>query len=285
MRIQECFLAGVARRPATVPPLLSRQLEEIVSSATLQFPKLALPVPVFMAFLGQRLQEVDELGRLATNDLYLACACVNHVPGAMAAFEQLVRRDLAAVLARVPRQEHDDLVQAIRLKLFTGSPPGLTAYSGLGSVKGWFRVTAARVVLNAVTRDQAPLPVDEDALLEQLSPTDDPELNALKLDLTRHFHEVLQVAFRALTPRERNLLRYAVGQGATVDQIAAVFNTHRSSASRWVVAARSSFADHVLIEVERRWGTSTASARKILQLVNSQLDLSWSRLAATETKG
>lgn len=250
-------------------------LASLWSKGQVAHPQLPIAAEVFADYLRAR-PGVEPSA--AAEDLYLACACVLQIPGAIEQFESYVARDLDAALSKSPRAERDDLLQAIRLKLFTGDPPGLAGYSGLGSLRGWFRITASRVVLNALTRDRSPPVLDEELLLEQLTAHGDPELLAIKARLTDDFRRAVEAAFAALTPRERNLLRYAVGQGATVDQLAAVFHTHRSSAARWVAAARASFGEHLRAELEARTGASSASARRILHLVESQLELSFRKL-------
>ena len=186
-------------------------------------------------------------------------------------------RELDAATRRAPPQEREDLLQAIRLRLYTGTPPGLAAYSGVGSLRGFVRVTATRVVLNALTRATAPPVVDESTWLEALTATQDPELLVMTGALVGQLQAAIAGGFAALTPRERNLLRYAVGQGATVDQVAAVFGTHRSSAARWVAAARERLTTEVRAELERRLGSTSTSVRALLALVESQLSLGLER--------
>lgn len=287
----EAFLAGCAQAreagprhddppgptEAPEPAVLERALAELHDRAASTHPTVPLDARTFAYALGARAGSVAGLARLSHAELYLALAAAEGQAAAIEALEVYVARELDAATRRAPAQEREDLLQAIRLRLYTGAPPGLAAYSGVGSLRGFVRVTATRVVLNALTRAPAPAVVDESAWLEALTATQDPELLVMKGALVSQLQAAIAAGFAALTPRERNLLRYAVGQGATVDQVAAVFGTHRSSAARWVTAARARLTAEVRAELERRLGSTSASVRALLALVESQLSLGLER--------
>ena len=85
-------------------------------------------------------------------DLYLACACIEQLPAAVAEF-------MARFGARIPRYlsklaRNADLVAEVRQTLVTrcivgevGHPPALSGYSATGSLEGWLRATAVREAL------------------------------------------------------------------------------------------------------------------------------------------
>lgn len=279
----EAFLAGCTVAPGAetraveANAALERALAEAHAHAAAAHPTVHLDAAAFAYALGARAGSPAGLARLSCAELYLAQAAAEGQAAAISALEVYVARELEAATRRAPPQEREDLLQAIRLRLYTGAPPGLAAYSGEGSLRGFVRVTATRVVLNALTRAPAPPVVDESTWLEALTATQDPELLVMKGALVGQLQAAITAGFRALTPRERNLLRYAVGQGATVDQVAAVFGTHRSSAARWIAAARERLTTEVRAELERRLGSTSASVRALLALVESQLSLGLER--------
>jgi RNA polymerase sigma-70 factor (ECF subfamily) len=82
-------------------------------------------------------------------DFYLACACVDHLPGALELFE---RTHLQPLINALERRHHsrplaEEVVQELRTRLLVGPQPQLASYSGRGSLKGWLKVSATREAL------------------------------------------------------------------------------------------------------------------------------------------
>jgi RNA polymerase sigma-70 factor len=272
----ETFLAA---RPSYRPSgaaALAPVLEALVARGVKAWPRLALDPHRLVAALAASHVEPSS-SAVHAEDLWLTCACVARTPGAMEAFDAHVTATLAATVARSPAADREDLLQALRLKLFTGSPVGLANYSGTGSLQGWVRVAFTRLVLNGARRRSEELAEDGE-LLEQLSPQDDPEVVALKRELKGDFRRALGEAFLALTSRERALLRQTVLEQATVDELAQALKVPRSTAGRQLKDARDHFAAELRAQVERQFGVASLSARQMLDLVESQLEQTWLKL-------
>ena len=118
----------------------------MIAAARTEWPDLSLDDALFVRHVAARVapRRVEE-GRLLerAGDLFLACACLEHVPRAIAAFD---RRCLAAAPGYLSRfGDHAlvaDLVQKLREKLLVGDAPRLGDYSGEGSLEAWVRVIA-----------------------------------------------------------------------------------------------------------------------------------------------
>lgn len=246
---------------------------EIIARARVAWPQFRFD-DAFERFLTPRLAGATAV---SAEDLGLVFACLGGQPGSLEALGQHIRPAVDAALARSPAGDREDLEQALWLKLLTGSPPGLSQYAGVGSLRGWVRVAASRLALNAATRGQDPLAADAGSgqLFEQLAPHGDPELLALKEDLRGGFLRALEAAFDSLSPSQRLLLRQVIGEGATVDEVARALALPRSTAGRRLKEAKERFALALKREVECRLGTASASARQVLGLVESQLDQRW----------
>ncbi len=254
--------------------------DDLVARGAARWPQLRLAPEAFVAWVSERSRGAQS-SALCAEDLWLACACATQRPGALAAFEEAYRVTLQAGLRRLPEADRDDVAQALRLKLFTGTPPGIASYSGAGSLNGWLKITLARLVINAHVRGGAEL-ADDEALLSLLSPEHDPEVQALKRELKGGFRELLEAAFGSLAVTDRQLLRAALAHHATVEQLAVVLGVPRSTAGRHLKAARERFGERLRGELDRRFGAGSLSARQLLQLVESQLDQSWWRLSGAD---
>src|SRR4051812_6546872 len=181
--------------------------DDLVARGAARWPQLKIAPEAFVAWVAERSPGARS-SALCVEDLWLACACATAHPGALEAFEEAHRATLQAGLKRLPEADRDDVAQALRLKLFTGSPPGIASYSGAGSLNGWVKVTLARLAINARARGGDDL-ADDEALLSLLSPEHDPEVQALKRQLKGGFRELLELAFGSLAEADRQLLRAA----------------------------------------------------------------------------
>jgi RNA polymerase sigma-70 factor (ECF subfamily) len=100
-----------------------------------------------------------------------------------------------------------------------GGRPRIAGYTGRGSLGGWIKVVAVRQNL----RRSPPQAVPPDPGGESGALADeDPELEFLRQQYGNVFAAAFEAAVAELTPRERNLLRYSVVDGLSIEQIAAI---------------------------------------------------------------
>lgn len=230
------------------------------------------------------------LERLRAGDLALALATARGSPAAIAELERAFRSTIDSACRRFASasQTVDDLRQILRARLFVAEPgkqPKIADYSGQGFLENWLRVTAVRVFLDLEKRkDRArEAPAGEDAVLALAEPGD------LELDLVRAEYravvaEALRDAARALEPGDRHLLRQHLGNGLSIDQLAAVLGIHRATAARRIARAKAHLADETRRLIGARLAVAAGELDDVIALVTSRLDISIGRLLATRPR-
>lgn len=292
--LSSAFLAhvedGVARENLSASPDLEHELEQLFQQGRLAWPGVVLPVEEFLAYTAARVPasaDADQLfGRLHAEGIYLACACARGNAEAIALFERHLFREVDAAAARLGKKVAvDELKQQLRELLFVGergNPPVITNYSGRGRIGRWLRVLAFRTGLAQINagREQ---PRDDNALLRAL-PADQatPELRYLKGIYRREFKSALQEALGSLDERARNVLRYSVLHGLSIDRIGAIYRVHRATAARWLVQAREDVLAKTRTSLMGRLRVDNQEFESIMRLINSQLDVSIERLLASD---
>lgn len=274
---------------------LEAALVKALGEAEAVHPKVKWPSSEFASVVGARLSGarvdatslpavVDDLAALALVDLRLAAAAA---AGDREALKILDRDYLGDSLARrlvglrLSESELDEVRQRVRVDVFAprdDGPPRIGEYEGRGPLAAWLRVTATRIVFKMRRGKVNQADSDEDALLEERSAGDDPEL--------AHFKRVYRVAFKAsfeealpsLTDKERLLLRQSVLDGLGIDELGALHGVHRSTAARWLESARAHLFDETKKRFMARANVDPKGLASVLRLVESQLDMSLRRV-------
>ena len=91
------------------------------------------------------------------------------------------------------------------------------------------------------------------------------------------FRAALARAFGELESKERNLLRYALLDHLTVDEMGKILGVHRATAARWVASAHEELAKRIKAALAEAVGVSKAECSSILRLVQSQVEISLGR--------
>ncbi len=249
-------------------------LDEAVARGGAAWPQLRLPPGQFRAFLSERLRG-EPADALSAADLYLACACLAGAPGAIEAFEQAYFPELRSALGRMGRSgavELEEVAQALRARLFVGDRPKLREYSGRGALKNWFRVTAVRTALDQLPQPPPPLAGEVERL------TASPELAEIRRMHQRDFNRALERALGALSPRQRNLLRYALLEELTLEELATVYRVHRATGAGWLADARAALLTGVRTQLKDALRVDSAELDSLLRLIRSDLHVSLPRL-------
>jgi RNA polymerase sigma-70 factor (ECF subfamily) len=169
-----------------------------------------------------------------------------------------------------------DLRQRLREQLLVRGPgkrPQLEEYGGRGELMAWLGVVALREGLRLLKRERRP-PLAPEAWVDALGPTEDPELLHFKRTYRAEFGLALANAMRTLTARQRNLLRQHFLEELTIDQIAAMYGIHRSSAARWVAKARHALVTQVRRDLLARLGLGKRDLDSIVRLLKNRLEVS-----------
>ncbi|MBK7864915.1 MAG: transcriptional regulator [Archangiaceae bacterium] len=262
---------------------LQAQLEAVVKECREVWPALAVPEEAFLRHLAERLdvggELVERLVAVHASDLYLACACALGLPAALAELERQLASEARRAIARVDGAAHfvDEVHQRLRQKLLLEGK--IAEYRGRGSLVHWLRATAVRDALKLKRSEKQHEPLNEALELERAS-VEDVELEIIRGRHASDFSAAFEASFAALSARERNLLRMHVLDALTIDQIGAFYRTHRTTAFRWLEAARHELARNIRRELQARLKLGGAELDSLMGVLRSRLDLSIRRVLA-----
>jgi RNA polymerase sigma-70 factor, ECF subfamily len=240
------------------------------------YPRVDLPLAAFTAFARAR---TDTWGGNAERaaDLYLACACVERLPAAVAEFMSRYGQRIPVFLHRISNGR--DLVAEVRQIVVArcimgegANPPALTNYSATGSLEGWVRATAVRegLALNRRTERE----VDNvAAVLEARATWVDSEISLFKQMYREPVSRAFVAACTELPSEDRALLRLHYVDGVTTAHLANIYGISRATLIRRLAAARESLLDRVKASLKRSAGVAEQDFDSVLRLVKSQLDL------------
>lgn len=250
-----------------------------LEQAKAAWPTLRISDADFVAYLAARAETREALAAAHVSDLYLACACARGDERALELFESILS-EVGVAFARVRAPIGlDEAKQQVRMKLLVadGDAPRITLYRGEGELRAWVRVVATRHLLNVATRAPKETREAGDSIGE-LADGRDPEIALLK----RRHGEALKRAFdRAageLSDRERALLRQALVERRSIDEIGALHSIHRATAARWVAAARSVLQKNVRRALREELRLTETEVESMLRVIESEIELSVSRI-------
>lgn len=266
--------------------VLEEALAALFRRAKVERPGLTLGPREFVVYVAARVPETPDvvaaLGALHAGDLYLACACAQGDAQALAAFDEQILREVPRYVLHIVRGADfgDAVRQELRDKLFVAGPEGrpkVLEYDGRGPLGGWVRVAAVRTALNERRRrDRARARDAKD--VAPLRASADPEIELLKKRYASELSDAFARTVDALPVDMRNVLRMHYLDGLTLDQVAAAYGVHRSSAARWIADARRSIVEQVKARLRERLRATPSEVESVLRLVRSQLDASIQQL-------
>ena len=251
-------------------------LHAVYRAARLRWPRVALPVDDFSAFLQQRVGDTGSSPPLKhAMDLYLVCACMRGMPAAISALEHEYLDRVLALMSGA--RERDDLRQAVLERLLlgrAGGPSKLGQYSGRSSLRSWLRVVAVRVLIS-LHRSEATEPALHDvATLESqwISASSDPEADYVRRRYADHFVRALRSALCGLDERSRQVLRLHAVEHASGQQIASTLGVNRGTVMRWLTNVRQRLAAQARAFLADELGLSHDEVRSVTPLVWNELD-------------
>jgi RNA polymerase sigma-70 factor (ECF subfamily) len=153
-----------------------------------------------------------------------------------------------------------------------GAPARASAYSGVGSLRGWVRASIIRAAIRARRQPKGRISTDQATLHEVASPANDLELDYLKRRYGLAARDALREAFGQLEVRERNLLRQHFGLGLGLDALGQFYGVHRATAARRLARARAELAERTRDVLAKRLHLATRDISSILRIVQSQLE-------------
>jgi RNA polymerase sigma-70 factor (ECF subfamily) len=260
------------------------QLESAHAQGLQRWPGVRLPLEKFAAHVQGLDIDQPRLAEHAT-DLFLAVAALLGDPCAIELLDDHYLAAAVPAVARIDRSPAfvDDVIQQVRVHLLTGATPRLATYLATGRLLDWVRVTAVRIALNTKRADHRLLPT-EDVPLDKLLPETDPEMEALRTRYARELQSALEEGFRALAPRERNLLRLHFLDGLSLDALATMHNVHRATIARWLVSIRRALVERARGGLGGDAGLTSRSVRSLYRWLARDVHLSLSKLLAQELR-
>jgi RNA polymerase sigma-70 factor, ECF subfamily len=274
-----------ARPELRVTPLLGPELAKVLAAAERAWPGFSLSTPRFLAFLADKLPVGEPLepalAQLCIDDLYLACACSDRDPRALAEFDRqlvpIVER--AATRRGATASQAAEVQQIVRERLLLPRVAGddeqarIADFSGRGNLRAWIRVVATRETLRLLGRPQREVPTDEDAVAALMPADAGVELEHFKAVYREEFKQAFREAIAALTDRERVLLRQHALDGLSIDRLADFYGVHRATTARWIDAARKSVLERTRKALGRRLHVPSAELDSIMRMIDSRLDI------------
>jgi RNA polymerase sigma-70 factor (ECF subfamily) len=293
MSILEAFLTAVS--PQIRSRLQRAELEEVLaarcSAARHAWPQLDVPADEFGAFLAERMppdaRSATALHALRVEELLLTCACAR---GSVTAIKLLEQRYFPMLLAalgrmRLPASKTQEVRQVLREQLFVGyagQRPRIANYAGRGDLGSWLSVSAVRAAYKLLRKERREVS-DEDEHLASLSATSsDVEIGYIKRSCRSIFRASFSEALSVLAAREKNLLRQHYLDGLTLDQIAALYKTHRATAARWLATARKTLLERTREALQRRLRAPLADCESIIHMAQSGVEMTFHSLFAVE---
>jgi RNA polymerase sigma-70 factor (ECF subfamily) len=219
------------------------------------------------------------------SDLYLAYACAEGDPGALALFEESFIRNVDLYIARsgVPPELTCEVRQKVRVKLLVGSSPGIGGYRAEGPLTGLVRVTAVRVAVD-VAAAAGKVSADQEILDLLVSADSNPEVATAKALYRDRFRAAVEESLAGLKTRDKTILRLHVVDGLSIDGIGAIYRVHRATVARWLVAIRNGVVADLRKRLALHLGASPSEVRSLVQLLRDDIDVSARRILGTSSR-
>lgn len=263
---------------------LAATFEELCARGHAAFPQLALDDETFVQRLAVSVARTGAAPEsLAIEDLFLACACTEEIPGAVTAFEARCAAPIQAAIGTIAKSEdtRDEILQRVRDALLVGgenAPPKIATYTGQGALGKWAGVVAQRIALMLVRSDKSEARARDGAAAEAMLATADAELAFVKEQYRGEFRRAMQDALVDLPDRERIVMRLHLVSGMSVEGIGKIYDVSQSTVSRWLAKSRETIVQTAQRLLQERLRVAPDEFQSLAALVVSQLDLSMSRV-------
>jgi len=289
--LRATFLASVNVEVAGAGPLPAESLEEGLAQRLAAgrgaWPDLDLDEASFVRHLALHTEGGDLPPLEHSADLLLACACAAGTKGAAAAFERTYRAIVERAVARVDRGSIDEATQVVLVSLLVAEPPDvarITSYGGRSPLRTWLATVATRAALK-LHRRRDDQPHESIGGLVDAFVADEPELALAKARYAPELEASLRAALAALEPRQIVLLRLHHAKGLSIDRLGGIYRVGRSTAARWVAAARDALLDGAKGHLRARLNLTPTELESLVALLQSNVDVSLVRLLDGDETG
>jgi RNA polymerase sigma-70 factor (ECF subfamily) len=213
--------------------------------------------------------------------VYVCAASALGDDAACRAIEERHFPALRSSVARVDGRKDflDEVLQLLRVHLFSGPAPKIVSYTGRGPLHRWLRTAAMRIAfrqkksrgVQVASMPDTPELAAAPTVISRRDGTEEP----FQAAYARAFERALQEAFRELGGRERAVLRLHFAEGMNIDEIGRVYAVHRTTVARWLAGYREGLARGIRDRLEAQFGQLAQDEfDSLFRLVYEQLDLS-----------
>lgn len=252
---------------------------------TTAWPKVNVGTEAFARFVAPRVPPVADpvahLADLSAAGLFLSCGCALGMSPAAAAFVEHVRPVVHQAAKRDPSRAAEDLEQDVYRRLFlvdSQRDAKIFGYTGQGDLRTWVGVVATRIAINAARKKT---PGHSNTIIERWAETvTSHEFNYLATECEREFKAAFASAVGQLSARDRNVLRYHLGN-LTADQIGRIHRVHRVTVARWLSRIRTQLLEVTRTALQAQLRASHRDVESVMRLVDGEVCLSLNRLLAS----
>ncbi len=286
--------AGRGRPPdAESAAAVSVALRDALTRARADWPNVAVEDEGYArhvgACVGDDPDPAGSLERLHLVDLYLACACLNRAPGAVATFDKLYRERVARGLRRLgPGSDlGEDVWQNLCTHLFVGSPDGgprIATYRGRSPLKHFVVVCSQRLGLNDERAQRVRHRLADRLAREPPADERGPELGIIRQRYRAPFETALRDAVAELPARDRTLLHLRLVGHASTGRLAKMFRVSEATISRRLSGVRSDVWTAVTRRLTHELGLRTDEIASLTRALASQIDIAVSVVLAPDTR-
>jgi RNA polymerase sigma-70 factor (ECF subfamily) len=286
MGLREAFLSAVpegARRELDTPELAAT-LSRLWKEGQAAHPTLTVDAERFARELGARRAERElDLGEIVAGDFTLALAALAGDRGAISTFEATVMAPLTRKLGSLTRDAEvvDLTVRTVRESMFVGTErrrPKLAMYTGQVPLGAFVLLVGKRELASLARKRPREVPVGDAEALDGQDPHHDPELETLLHAHRGAFEQVVLRVMARLPPEERDLLRWNVKEGASIDTIAPRLGVNRATVARRLARVREKLSEEVREELRSRLRLGTQTFDSLCHKMMPELDVSLSKV-------
>ena len=219
-------------------------------------------------------------------DLVLASACAAGDGNALSVFERLHISRLASHVTRLrlSPEQLNELEQLIRVGLFTGSSARILRYSGKGPLAAWLRILAIRMAIDKLQAHPIESQLDATAVesfVAHMPLRRDPAVKIIWEPLLR---DAIEDSLAGLPMREKTVLRLHYVEGLNIEAIGMIFQVHRATVARWLLAIRSAVMATIRERLSLKLPSTTSDIRRVFAQLQSELQLTISRVLGSANR-
>ncbi|MCU0695485.1 MAG: sigma-70 family RNA polymerase sigma factor [Myxococcaceae bacterium] len=219
--------------------------------------------------------------------IVLSCALFDQRPEALRCFEAFVTPKVKAALRKlgatdVAVEEH---LQATRTRLLVEHQGArLKHYRGVGTFEAFVITTAVRALTDA-HRGPTQRETSDEEPLAKLPAAVDLERQLARTGQSALFANAFRESLAALSPRERALLKLNLVDGASIDELAPLYQVSRATVARWLASARQALQRGTLERLSARTRLAGGDLDGLMASLESGFELSLRRFVTEAASG